>query len=270
MAKGETQKVKTEEKKAASAMKKDSKHKIVKTKDAVASESLPFEVTDYHKKALLKLLFCHHSGQVLTYLELSDEIGAGEKTKAWQCGAWKDLKGMGYIVPSPDSKGKTQYMLSEKGVELATTFASDEELADYKMPETNEEHHEKIKSKLMRQEKAKKFGPKIFDLLLQKDTPMTRHEIAEEFNTLADSHGFFYGLQALKKMGLVVEAGVAGKKAKRNNTDTSEKEDDASSKKKKKRSGGNPLKLSEKAFLVTAGTNLSTAESTEAQGEEEE
>ena len=241
-----------------------SKHKIVKSE--TVDSSLPFEVTDYHKKALLKLLFCHHSGQNLTYLELSDEIGAGAKTKAWQGGAWKDLKTQEYIVPSPtNSKGKTQFMLSEKGITLASTFASDEELADYKMPETNEEHHAKIKSKLAKQEKAKKFGPKIFDLLVREDyASMNKHEIAAKFNTLADSHGFFYGLQALKKMGLVVEdteaassATPKGKPKRKAETPESKEggegdgTEKSSQKKKKNRSGGKPLKLSEKAFLAT-------------------
>lgn len=242
-----------------------SKHKIVKSE--TVESSLPFEVTDYHKKALLKLLFCHHSGQTLTYLELSDEIGAGAKTKAWQGGAWKDLKTHEYIVPSPtSSKGKTQFKLAEKAVALASTFASDEELADYKMPETNEEHHEKIKSKLARQDKAKKFGPKIFDLLVQEDyTSMNKHEIAATFNTLADSHGFFYGLQALKKMGYVVEdteaaSRVTPKSKRKNETPESKEEgegndtDRSIQKKKKNRSGGMPLKLSETAFLATTRT----------------
>ena len=182
---------------------------------------VPFEVKEYHKKALGKLLYCYHSNgedQVLSYGQLSDEIGVGEKTKAWQCGAWRDLKSNEYIVALGNaSDGKTGYKLSEKGIELASSFASKEELADYKMPETNDEHHEKIKSKLSRNEKAKRFGPKIFDYLVaQKERAekegnsgifcMDRHELAEQFNTLADSHGFFYGLQALKQMKLVCDA----------------------------------------------------------------
>ena len=74
--------------------------------------------------------------------------------------------------------------VSEKGLALAESVMTDEELADYKVPETNEEHHEKIKARLMRDEKAKKYGPKILDYLIEKkdDPPMDRHQIAEHFN----------------------------------------------------------------------------------------
>ena len=178
--------IKSEEKQPAAACKA-----TVKGEDATIDA--PFEVKEYHKKALSKMLFCHHHNQELTYKELSAEIGVGEKTKAWQCEAWKDLKSNAYIVPA---SGKGKLKLSDKGVALATSFASDDELEDYKTPQTNEDHHEKIKSKLMKQEKAKKMGPQIFDLLVQSvDKPMTKHELAAEFNTLADSHGFFYGFQ---------------------------------------------------------------------------
>ena len=210
---------------------------------------VPFEVKEYHKKALGKLLYCYHSNgedQVLSYGQLSDEIGVGEKTKAWQCGAWRDLKSNEYIVALGNaSDGKTGYKLSEKGLELASSFASKEELDDYKMPETNEEHHEKIKSKLSRNEKAKRFGPKIFDYLVaEKERAekegngeifcMDRHELAEQFNTLADSHGFFYGLQALKQMKLVCDAppdAVAGstKGKKRKQSDKKKEEEEGES-----------------------------------------
>ena len=131
------------------------------------------------------------------------------------------------------------------------------------MPETNEEHHEKIKSKMMRQDKARKYGPKIFDLMAKEDyTPMNKHDLAAKFNTLADSHGFFYGLQTLRKMGLIAEAKEeassiikakpmrmvkAVKKEEDDDTVGAEKKSDP--KKKKKRSGGKLLQLSERAFL---------------------
>ena len=62
-------------------------------------------------------------------------------------------------------------MLSKKGVDLATEFASDEELAAFKPAQTNEEHQEKIKAKLMMNPKAKSYGPKIFDILLATKDP---------------------------------------------------------------------------------------------------
>jgi hypothetical protein len=190
---GKTRKtIKTDDKQAASATKPASKH--MAKDDADATISVPFEVGDLHIKALLTLFRCHHNKIELDYKELSTEMGIGEKTKRWQCEAWKDLKTHEFIVPAP-TQGKLT--LSDKGVAFAETFLSEEELADYMDPLTNEEHHEKIKSRLMRHKKARKLGPQIFDFLLQTkgNTPMTKHEIAAHFNTLADSHSFFYGFQ---------------------------------------------------------------------------
>jgi len=269
MGKAGKKRVKSEEKEPVSASKQDIKHKIAaKVEEVESSPALitPFDVNDLHKKALVKLFYCHHVGQVLTYQELSAEIGMSEKTKRWQCEAWKDLKTNEYIVSA--SGGLKDLKLSEKGMALAKTFLSDEELADYRMPATNEEHHAKIKSKLSRDPKAAKYGPKIFQLLLDTndDPPMTRHELAGKFNCLADSHGFFYGLKALLGMGLVCKVkGVSGAKRSKKTKKTKEEEENAvdekgendeendkSIKKKKKREGGQPLKLTDKAFLATA------------------
>jgi hypothetical protein len=173
----------------------------------------PFEVNDLHTKALLKLLFCHHTGVTLDYDQLSDgnfflyklsiyalsvrqthffrffqhtEIGIGKKTKRWQCGAWKDLKSNNYVGGS-----SKVIQLTEAGLALATSLASDEELAEYTMPETNEEHHDKIRQKLDRNEKSKRYGSKIFTYMVATydGEAMTKHELADHFDTLADSHG---------------------------------------------------------------------------------
>lgn len=254
MTKSETKKGGKSEEKTATTVVKDSKH------SAPSATNLSFEVKPLHTKALLKLLHCHHNGQTLTYSELSDEIGTGEKTKAWQCEAWKDLKSNSYIIPGPsDGKNKkTTYKLSQQGVELAMTFASDEELADFKTPATNEEHHEKIRSKLMRngQKKGQKHGPKIFDLLLEDpDTPVTRLELASKLKTNPDSHGFFYGFQALQKMGLVSTVGKTSKMKESSKGKETEGSNEGAEEKLKKvriRGGKQEFKLTEKAFLATA------------------
>lgn len=161
-----------------------------------------FEMGKHHKNALKTLLFAYHNNrQTLTYPELSDRIGVGEKTKAWQCGAWRDLKSEGYIVPAAE---KSKFQLSPEGVALATTLATPEELAEFKPPGTNEELHAKIKAKLARLPKGVKYASKMLDLMLAEDyLPLNRHELAAKFDVLADSHGFFYGLQALQKMKYV-------------------------------------------------------------------
>jgi hypothetical protein len=161
-----------------------------------------FEMGKHHKNALKTLLFVYHNNrQTLTYPELSDRIGVGEKTKAWQCGAWRDLKSEGYIVPASE-KGK--FELSLQGVALATTLATPEELAEFQPPATNKELHVKIKAKLDRLPKGAVYAGKILDLMLQEDyIPLNRNDMAAKFNTLADSHGFFYGRQSLKKMKYV-------------------------------------------------------------------
>jgi hypothetical protein len=225
-------------------------------------EPPPFDVGDLHTKALLRLLRAHHSDQSLTYAELSDEIGIGQKTKRWQCEAWKDLKSNDYLAGG----GKVPIALTAKGLQLATSLADDDELEEYKKPMTNEEHHEKIRKKLERIEKARRYGPKIFDYMLDthKSNPRTKHDIASHFDTLADSHGFFYGFQALRKMKLVAPvdgpAKSSGKRKEREGEETngdddySEKATKKSTKvykSKKKRQGGKMWRLTEKAWLTT-------------------
>lgn len=155
----------------------------------------PFQVGKHHKRSLAVLMLCYYNGnRSLTYAELSSEMGVGEKTKDWQCKAWKDLKDHKYVVVDNHKK----ISLSPKGLQLATRYASDDELKDFKPAATIEEHHEKIKSKLIKAyPKGKSYGPKILDLLIaNRDGPlMTKVELAASFNTIADSHGFFYGFK---------------------------------------------------------------------------
>jgi len=173
------------------------------SKDSVPEP--PFELNDKHKKALTTLLHAYHNNrQTMTYPELSLALNIGEKTKAWQSGAWKDLKSNEYIVSKQEDK--KQFELSDKGVALASTFLTTEELAEFAPPATTELLHERIKKKLSRLEKNYgDWGCKILDYMNSKDyvVPMGKHDLAHHFGTLADSHGFFYGLQALIKWGYV-------------------------------------------------------------------
>jgi hypothetical protein len=236
----------------------------------------PFTMADYHKKALITLLHAFHNNrQSLTYPELSRRLDVNEKTKAWQCVAWKDLRSNDYIVSS--SKDKKQWELSEdKGVALASTLVSPEEMAEYQVPDTAEKLHEQIKKRLMKLTKGGKMGVKIFDLMLSDDyIPLGRNDLAAKFGTLADSHAFFYGLKSLKDWGYAVfcdEAEIADLKrrspAAASTTDSDEEEEEEElvpeeetetkppkkkqRKSKKKRSGGKPLKLSETTFLKSA------------------
>ena len=175
--------------------------------DTVASgvPQPPFIMADYHKKALITLLHSFHNNRTsLTYSQLSLRLEVGEKTKAWQCVAWKDLRSNGYIVNS--LKDKKKWELSEdKGVPLASTLVSAEELADYQVPDTTEKLHEQIKKRLMKLPKGGKAGVKILELMVSPDyIPLNRNDMASKFGTLADSHSFFYGLKALKDWGYVV------------------------------------------------------------------
>mmetsp|Transcript_23711 Transcript_23711/g.65897 ORF Transcript_23711/g.65897 Transcript_23711/m.65897 type:complete len:263 (-) Transcript_23711:134-922(-) len=237
---------------------------------------VPFKVKDLHKKALLTLWRSSHNGICLTYPDLSNALGVGEKTKSWQCEAWKELKKNELIVSG--QKAKT-WTLSEEGTQLALSLASPEEIDEYKSPLTNEEHHKKIRSKLSKalgpsaKEKAgASMGPMIFDCLLEHTkTPMTRLEICSKLPGKGwpnpESSGFFYGFRNLDKMGLVCTDGEAsneemlelhqafsakqreGKKRKKSEDDSSSEGDE---KKPRIRGGRKKYKLSEKAFLVTS------------------
>jgi hypothetical protein len=153
-------------------------------------------MADHKKTALLVLLRCHHNnGQELTYSELSAEMGVGEKTKAWQCEAWKDLRSNDHVVKGSEPK---TWKLSDEGIKLATSLCSDEELKDYQQAMTNDEHHGKIKSKLERNAKDKaNKGAELFDFLISMNCPLTKDEVAGQFNTVPDAHGFFYGWQGM-------------------------------------------------------------------------
>lgn len=197
--------------------------------------SLPFEIKPLHKKALLKLLHCHHNGIFPTYPELSREMEVGEKTKAWQCEAWKHLKTNNFIVPGTEKK---TFCLSEEGMVLASSFASDEELAEFMTPSSNEELHKKIRTKLIRDvDKGRKHkGKEIFDLLLEDNrASWTRLELASKLGTNPDAHSFFYGFNALKKMGLVEMVGnVTREELKRKAESLTKKSNDNDDKPKKK------------------------------------
>lgn len=247
----------------------------------------PFQITHHHEKALKILFRAYHGNLELTYEELSNAMEVGQKTKAWQCGAWKDLKTNNCLQLQQDqqSNNNKRYKLTDFGLQVAKLFViPPEELEEYKTPETNDELHQKIKTLLEKNAKAKRYGPKIFDFMLQshqKNMPLlNKHQMAAHFNTLADSHGFFYGLQALKKMGYVEEDtngnnSNSDKKRKRdeednNSNDGSDSKEESMStaetdekkkknpseedikmmKRMKKNQGGKPLKLSDKAFIV--------------------
>eukprot|EP00977_Amphora_coffeiformis_P011348 scaffold2737_cov156-Amphora_coffeaeformis.AAC.5 len=162
----------------------------------------PFTMGNYHKKALITLLYSFHNNrQSISYSELSRRLEVGEKTKSWQCGAFKDLRDNGYLV----GQLKALELHEDKGVALASTLVSAEELAEYQVPDTTEKLHEQIKKRLMKIPKGGKMGVKILDLMLSPEyIPLNRNDMAAKFDTLADSHSFFYGLKALKEWGYVV------------------------------------------------------------------
>jgi len=100
------------------------------------------------------------------------------------------------------SDGKN-YQLSEKGVELAGGTVD-----VMKKAKTNQEHQDRIKSKL------KKKGPEIFDLLL--DRPLqTRKELASTLGVGDGTHYFSYALKELKDLGYVVVDAKNSKKGKK-------------------------------------------------------
>ena len=253
------------------------KESVENTNESIVAQTPSFQLGTYHKKALVVLLHCYYGNrQTLTYSELSQRLDVGEKTKAWQCEAWRDLKGNAYIVSS--SADKKKYELSfPNGVQLASTLVSEEELADFQPAATNEKLHERIKARIARDGKAAKYGAKLFDLMAAPDyVPLNRNELAAKFNTLADSHGFFYALKWLKDQGYAEFCGPqeisALKKNECKSSVTTDKPEEVTSGKKrgvtsnenvdemnqpkakkrtttKKRTGGKPLKLSKKAYV---------------------
>ena len=121
-------------------------------------------------------------------------------------------------------------------------------------PSSNEELHEKIRTKLIRDvgNKGRKHkGKEIFDLLLEEDNnraSWTRLELASKLGTNPDAHSFFYGFNALKKMGLVEMVGnVTREELKRKAESLTKKSNDNDDKPKKKKPKKNPIPDSDKS-----------------------
>ena len=136
---------------------------------------------------------------------------------------------------------------------LASSFASDEELAEFMTPSSNEELHEKIRTKLIRdvdKGRKKHKGKEIFDLLLEDDSraSWTRLELASKLGTNPDAHSFFYGFNALKKMGLVEMVGnVTREELKRKAESFLTKKSNDNDDKPKKKPKKNPIPDSDKS-----------------------
>ena len=179
------------------------------------AQPLSFAIKPIHKKALLTLLRFKHNEIVLTYADLSREIGVGEKTKSWQCEAWKQLNKGGCIIRGQD---KT-VALSQEGTDLAMSLASPDELVEFKAPMNDDDLHDKIRSKLEKNlyngvggKNKRHHGKKIFDLFLEdKDKSFLRIELAAKLETNPDSHNFFNGFKALDRMGLITTTGTVSR-----------------------------------------------------------
>jgi hypothetical protein len=149
-----------------------------------------------NETTLLAMFMEYHMGENhnVTFEVFAQDIGCHKSNNAWRA-VWKSIKDEGYIEPASDGKG---FKMSEKGIEMAMTPEIKAHLEKLSIvPQTNEEHQERIKNSF-----KKRLSPKLFDVLMNHGA-LTRYELAGLVRKKDRSHEFSYALQELKKKQLV-------------------------------------------------------------------
>jgi hypothetical protein len=162
---------------------------------------------------LTKLMEQHmlESGLV-SFASIMTSLDMNDRNTKWRI-AWKDLQEQDYTEQATEGGFFTSgFNLTKAGLDMAATDEYKEAMAQMKTtPKTNEEHHARIKRKLMN-----KRGDQIFDLLLQHGR-LSRKELASILEISDRGAYFSYALQQLKDLGYaenVPDAGSGRKKVR--------------------------------------------------------
>lgn len=149
----------------------------------------------------------------LSFCDILKSMGMNDRNTGWR-NAWKDLIQTNLIEPSTGSGGggtfTSPFCLTKKGIDKSSTpeLKAALEQAKQQRPKTNEEHHERIKSKLMNNR-----GVQIFDLLLN-EGPLSRLDLAAKLGVNHTGAYFSYALQELRELGYAENVKGDGKKMK--------------------------------------------------------
>jgi DNA-binding transcriptional regulator GbsR (MarR family) len=148
----------------------------------------------------------------VSYADIMKDLGMNDRNTKWR-NAWKDLESKDYITKAIGSSSPiftSGFQLTPTGIDEVATDEYKEALSQ-RSPQTNEELHERIKSKLMN-----KRGDDIFDLLLEHGS-LSRSELSEKLGISDRGANFSYALQQLKDLDYIqldptVEQGRKNKK----------------------------------------------------------
>lgn len=152
----------------------------------------------------------------LSFAAIMSSLGMNDHNTGWR-NSWKDLEKKGLTQQVPGGNGgffTSGFCLTKEGLDA---FATDDNMKEAmaviseKQPKTNEEHQNRIKSKLMN-----KRGEEIFDVLL-KHGPLSRKEIAAKLGISDRGAYFSYALQQLKDLGYVRKVRVIKEDGKEEN-----------------------------------------------------
>lgn len=135
-----------------------------------------------------------------SFCEIMKEFGMNDRNTG-QRKVWTGLiNDDQYIEAVPGGKGTTftsDFKLTQEGIEAGVALGFELSTSSGKVT-TNEELHERIKSKCMN-----KRGHDIFDLLLRKGS-LSRKELAETELKISNRGAYFsYALAQLKELGYV-------------------------------------------------------------------
>ena len=150
-----------------------------------------------------------------SFVGILSGLGMNDHNTTWR-NEWRGMEKEGLIeqVEGGGPLFTSDFCLTEKGRDEASTDELKQVMkvnnaAGGNKPETNEEFHKQIKSKLMNER-----GEQIFDLLL-KHGSLTRKELAKHLG-IADTGAYFsYALQQLKDLGYAENFSAEGCRGKK-------------------------------------------------------
>lgn len=140
---------------------------------------------------------------VTSFKKTAIDLDFMERTKTWRT-AWKSLIDEGFIeaCDAGSSTFTSNHQLTQKGKDHASTDEYNEHIKDMTFqPSTNEEHHARIKKRLINIR-----GAEIFDLLLEHGS-LSRNELSGILGVSDRTHKFSYALQQLKQKEYVESDG---------------------------------------------------------------
>lgn len=163
--------------------------------------------TNEREDKLLGGMLCYimRGKEGVSFTQLSKDLEFMDRTTTWR-NSWKSLlHDKKFIVPL-DAKASvftSEHKLTQAGKDHASTPEYEEYLKELNfVPQTNEEHQERIKKRLLNNKARSIFG------LLMKYGHLSRKHLSELLKCNDRQHEFSYGLKDLREKNLVCKDGA--------------------------------------------------------------